>query len=1033
MSDLEADLYGGDPTPSQAAGDTPLPDLDGLEQKYSLPSGLLHSVMHQESGGDPNAVSDAGAQGLFQFMPRTAKQYGIDPFNPNQAAEGAARMYSDLSKKYKGDVPSMLAAYNWGQGNVDRKGLGSVPNETRNYINNVMGGMGSPKAEVRMASYEPLSDVRIEAVPQNSNLEADLFGDDAKQPTNDLEKDLFSGEPAYSTDDGRAAYQGVMNNVSKPFNSAVNAVTAPIMNAVAAAGAKPAQYTANALDSTDAGQWIGDKLLEAKNAVSNIGGRMSSNLKDLESYNPDLKPDLDALEQNAQLAGNLTAGKAPLEAGEGAAKNVLANMGEGSGVSTDAALAWIPKIIPEKAPAVSSSDIRALASQKYRAAEQQGGILNPQITNSFIDKAQEVLPQTEAGRIVLGDTPTTKLVDNLEGLRDKPLTLSEAQEVDSALGDRMTSEVDPKTGKLNAEGNKLLQIQQSLREAVENAGEKDISGGKSGFDSWNQGRQLWSASLRMNDIQRILDRASMMDNPVTGIKTGFRTLASNPARLRGFTPQEVGLIKNAAKTGIVTDALRWGGSRLISSITGMAAGAASGAGELGAVAGSAVGYGAGMPLRAAANALQRGRGNAVLNAIVKRPSVQAALKPAEEAIPPSKPTLALPAPKPYAVNSRGAIATGSPNEGGIIEKNTGVKQPPLSPEPLPTPPLALPAPKPYTVNPRGVVSTGVPRSGIIERNARAAEPPLSDWPKQTLLPAASTVDSAQKVMPNNALVPHMEGVVSELENSQSGHRFFDFSPEGQGGTPNVVGIKSDSPSWFQEYNKNNPPVSKKYVRDTFEKMKTGAPLGERQQKIADIIRREGIGRYEEDAKQRSAAVDAAKFNPDDINHESAVMHDDVPFAKGGMVNTNPTDAQKEAGNYKKHHVRLHGMEIAIENPKGSVRSGRDKGGKEWHVGMPAHYGYIKGTVGADKEHMDVYVGDKPHSGRVYVVNQVHDHNGHFDEHKVILGHSNKTDAIDMYKKAFSDGKGSMRIGSVKAMSVQELKDWLKRGNTKRAA
>ena len=131
-------------------------NLNGLEQKYGLPNGLLSSVMQTESAGNPDAVSPVGAQGLFQFMPATAKQYGIDPTNPAQAADGAARMYADLSKKYNGDLPSMLAAYNWGQGNVDSKGLANAPQETKDYIQKVTGRLnGSPE----MIAEEPLKQV----------------------------------------------------------------------------------------------------------------------------------------------------------------------------------------------------------------------------------------------------------------------------------------------------------------------------------------------------------------------------------------------------------------------------------------------------------------------------------------------------------------------------------------------------------------------------------------------------------------------------------------------------------------------------------------------------------------------------------------------------------------------------------------------------------------------------------------------------------------------------------------------------------
>lgn len=116
-------------------------NLRELERQNGLPEGLLSSVMKAESGGNPSAVSPAGAIGLFQFMPATAKQYGIDPRDPQQSAFGAAKMYGDLMRKY-GDMPSALAAYNWGQGNVDRKGLENAPKETRNYIQKVLGGIG---------------------------------------------------------------------------------------------------------------------------------------------------------------------------------------------------------------------------------------------------------------------------------------------------------------------------------------------------------------------------------------------------------------------------------------------------------------------------------------------------------------------------------------------------------------------------------------------------------------------------------------------------------------------------------------------------------------------------------------------------------------------------------------------------------------------------------------------------------------------------------------------------------------------------
>lgn len=115
-----------------------------LERQYGLPKGLLDSVWYAESSrGQGTMTSPKGAQGHFQFMPDTAKQYGVaNPYDLVESAGGAARMYRDLLKANGGDLNSALAGYNWGQGNLQRKGLDSAPDETREYIRKVRSGMG---------------------------------------------------------------------------------------------------------------------------------------------------------------------------------------------------------------------------------------------------------------------------------------------------------------------------------------------------------------------------------------------------------------------------------------------------------------------------------------------------------------------------------------------------------------------------------------------------------------------------------------------------------------------------------------------------------------------------------------------------------------------------------------------------------------------------------------------------------------------------------------------------------------------------
>lgn len=143
----------------------------------------------------------------------------------------------------------------------------------------------------------------------------------------------------------------------------------------------------------------------------------------------------------------------------------------------------------------------------------------------------------------------------------------------------------------------------------------------------------------------------------------------------------------------------------------------------------------------------------------------------------------------------------------------------------------------------------------------------------------------------------------------------------------------------------------------------------------------------------------------------------------------PTQAQKEAGNYQKGHVDIQGLDISIENPKGSERSGTDRSGKPWSITMQQHYGYIKGTVGRDKDHIDTFIGDRPESQQVFVVNQVDPGSGKFDEHKVMLGFETEEEARSAYLANYQ--KGWKGLGSMVPMSLEEFKGWIKEGDTKR--
>lgn len=145
------------------------------------------------------------------------------------------------------------------------------------------------------------------------------------------------------------------------------------------------------------------------------------------------------------------------------------------------------------------------------------------------------------------------------------------------------------------------------------------------------------------------------------------------------------------------------------------------------------------------------------------------------------------------------------------------------------------------------------------------------------------------------------------------------------------------------------------------------------------------------------------------------------------TDTNPTEAQKEAGNYKKGHVKIDGYDVTIENPKGSVRSGKDADGSEWSVTMNNDYGYIRGTEGVDGDHIDVFLSDNPETGDVFVIDQVNP-DGTFDEHKVMYGFKSALAAKRAYRANYS--KGWTGLGNITRVSKEEFKKWVNSSHRK---
>lgn len=159
-------------------------------------------------------------------------------------------------------------------------------------------------------------------------------------------------------------------------------------------------------------------------------------------------------------------------------------------------------------------------------------------------------------------------------------------------------------------------------------------------------------------------------------------------------------------------------------------------------------------------------------------------------------------------------------------------------------------------------------------------------------------------------------------------------------------------------------------------------------------------------------------------------------AARAQANVKPTDAQKEAGNYAKGHINLGGRRLSIETPAGAERRGVTLEGKEWESPpSPSDYGYIRGTTGADGDHVDVHVNpelDHPigPNDKIFIINQRDPHSGQFDEHKVFVGYDNPQKVISVYGAGFNEHSSitNNRLGGIVEMTHDEFKDWLEYGD-----
>lgn len=829
------------------------------------------------------------------------------------------------------------------------------------------------------------------------------------------------------------------------------------------------------------------------------------------------------------------------------------------------------------APKVGSAELRARAKPYYDYSKNQGVSFTPEVQSDIPSNIEAAMAKTGKMNANLHGDTLSVLGDMKNDADQGNLDLETVHQYRQLFGDVINNNLHP-NGTMKPDAMKANQAIDSIDDVLDSA-KKDPSmlsaGGPDAIEAWQKGQQLWGASARANDIERVLQRAELMQNPATSMRQGFASLAGNPKRFNRFPPEQQELIRDAAQSSLGAEAMRAIGSRLV---TYSLLGAHNPLGAAAAIPISAMG-------RSLAATMQGARGQKVIDNIAQNAPGEFVPPAPQKAGPPP---LQLPSP-----------AINVPSEG------FGPQKPPETPPPINYNPSqrALPPPQDMTYDDMvrsgrilqspGNTPINLPdgpvRSGYIPSNpkvgdergfagAKFTQPSdkdmesslykkiNSDFPaavdEYSSLPDTAggkilNTDSARELSPDYlgdrskssavhepasyfAKRLYQQKLAEAPKNGEEPVVLFTAGGTGAGkstAVKNVLGDAADKAQIVYDTNMNKFDSSKQKVddalnagkgvhivhvyRDPVDALANGAlPRAQRQEesfgtgrtvpiqehinthvgsvntvkRLAEIYKNDprvsmtaldnSYGRNQAKEipvenlpnidqtglKQRLMEVLDGQYKAGKISAKtyqgfageapegtSGVRPEDNDVSKGlgptalrqsqsqrnggrnnqlsgyntgGRINLNPTDAQKSAGNYKKLHRKIYGLDITIENPRGSLRSGVGGGGKKWACKLPADYGYIRGTEASDGDHVDVYVGPKLGSPKVFVIDQVDKDTGHYDEAKVMLGYMKAEDAMHDYCKAFSDGHGHDRMGSVTAMNIDQFKDWLKNGDTK---
>lgn len=230
----------------------------------------------------------------------------------------------------------------------------------------------------------------------------------------------------------------------------------------------------------------------------------------------------------------------------------------------------VDRALKPKSP-LTAEQVKTASRGAYKAAEESGGVLNGNFSTRAINILDSYKPKPIAGKVLTSENAEiANALDEFKDLRGSNLTLTDYQQIDAALGDKVAQAYV--SGNMN-KGRVLGKAQDDIRQLLDSVSESEVIGGKQGFDILTkEAIPTWSVQSKMNDLERIVQRANMMDNPSTGVRTGFRNLSLNQKKMASYPKEVQRLISKAAVTGKADDLLGILGSRLNPIVAGAVGG-----------------------------------------------------------------------------------------------------------------------------------------------------------------------------------------------------------------------------------------------------------------------------------------------------------------------------------------------------------------------------------------------------------------------------------------------------------------------------